>query len=206
MLTPHTTALLKTSETTPHTHQQRKMQQLARPHSVAGPQLRPAGACFRPSLRSRTVVCAEGPSGKPVREFREDTGEVSVPGEKQAPSSSGAPLYADQVAQVSPHSWRTGGAADDGTTERGVVMMCGGHPQSRAGQHASISHLTPHTSPPAGQAEGKYLKGDEAAAKEGVLRPGRCREHGEYAGAADAVVECASTTPASCCWVQLTNT
>jgi hypothetical protein len=78
------------------------MMQLSRPHA-AGQQLRPAGTCIRPSLRSRTVVRAEGPSGsKPVREFREDTGEVSVPGEsKQQPGSSGAPLYADQVAMVS---------------------------------------------------------------------------------------------------------
>jgi hypothetical protein len=53
-------------------------------------------------MRYRTIVFAEGPGAKPVREFREDTGEVSVPGEKsQQQQTPGGPIYADQVAMVS---------------------------------------------------------------------------------------------------------
>lgn len=43
---------------------------------------------------------AEGRDAKPIREFREDTGEVSVPGESPKQQQQGAPLYADQVAKV----------------------------------------------------------------------------------------------------------
>lgn len=82
--------------------------------------------------------------------------------------------------------------------------MCGGHPR-RAGLHAPISHHTPLPTP-AGQEEGKYLKGDEAAAKEGILRPGRCREHGESSLPLLPLlllqsVTLVATTPPSCCWV-----
>lgn len=57
----------------------------------------------RQPLRTRTVVFAEGREGKPIREFREDTGEVSVPGQQQQ-QQNGA-IYADQVAMVSLGLW-----------------------------------------------------------------------------------------------------
>jgi hypothetical protein len=65
-------------------------------------QFRPLSACSHHGMRYRTIVFAEGPGAKPVREFREDTGEVSVPGEKsQQQQTPGGPIYADQVAMVS---------------------------------------------------------------------------------------------------------
>jgi hypothetical protein len=48
----------------------------------------------------RVVVCAEGPGGKPIREFREDTGEISVPGEKQQQQGPQGALYADQAPEA----------------------------------------------------------------------------------------------------------
>lgn len=51
-------------------------------------------------MRSGTIVCAESPGGKPLREFREDTGEISVPGEKQQQQGPQGALYADQAPEV----------------------------------------------------------------------------------------------------------
>jgi hypothetical protein len=93
-----------------------KMQQaLARPSAAVG-QFRPAAPWVRHSTRSRTAVCAEGPGGgKPIREFREDTGEISVPGEKQQQQGSQGALYADQAPEVC--YCRT-------NTQRGMLVAC----------------------------------------------------------------------------------
>lgn len=64
-------------------------------------QFRPLSSCSRHGMRSRTIVFADGPGAKPVREFREDTGEISVPGEKNQQQTPDGPIYADQVAMVS---------------------------------------------------------------------------------------------------------
>lgn len=72
-------------------------QALCRPQGTQLCQLRTQS---RQPLRTRTVAFAEGRESKPIREFREDTGEVSVPGGDKQQQQNGA-IYADQVAMVS---------------------------------------------------------------------------------------------------------
>lgn len=58
----------------------------------------PQLCAHKQSVRLNVVVRGSG-EGKEIREFREDTGEITVPGEKQQQQQQGA-LYADQVAMV----------------------------------------------------------------------------------------------------------
>lgn len=77
------------------------MQQALRCQANAFGQLAPARPCAKHSLRLRVVTFAEGPGGKQIREYREDTGEVTVPGENKQQQGQNNALYADQVAMVS---------------------------------------------------------------------------------------------------------
>jgi hypothetical protein len=104
-----------------------KMQQALRHRSLPCRQLRPCSSASKHAVRSRTVVFADGPGSKPIREFREDTGEISVPGEDKQQAPGGA-LYADQVAMVSDVEGETcasPGCPVPGARGVHVVVFCG---------------------------------------------------------------------------------
>lgn len=83
------------------------MQQALRPTAPNGAPCRSYRPATMQFSRSKVVAFSQGPGGKPIREFREDTGEISVPGEdNKQQSQANATLYADQIAMVSSSSRR----------------------------------------------------------------------------------------------------
>jgi hypothetical protein len=157
------------------------MQQLAvRPgaalHSPLACRPAPSGRTHRDMVR----LAASGEGGKPIREFREDTGEIVVGGEQQKADKA---IYADEVAKAV--SARRCGVLrapvllGDLASSRGV-RVCGGAGRTQArGVLNMLSRLRwPLLAVAGAQEPGQHEQGDEAAAAAGVLWAGRRGEQG----------------------------
>jgi hypothetical protein len=114
--------------------------------------------------RIGSIVRAGDEQGsKVVREFREDSGEMVVPGAQKKQDNA---LYADQLPQ-----------AVSAACAHGPQAPCVDSAPHSASRTKQASHL--YVICFAVEAKGEHLKGDEAALAPGVLRTGWRREQGE---------------------------
>lgn len=135
------------------------------------------------ALRITIARAQEGPgAGKQIREFREDTGEVTVPGQDKQQKGADGTLYADQVSMVSEHALLCLACAFPATRKAALVLcvalyVAGSHHRFQLGLPTSV--VCACVCFAAQEATRQPVQGDEAAAEAGILWLGWSRKHGE---------------------------